>query len=250
MADLVLTTDDGVHLAARRYQAAGERRSVVVVSHGFAASKDDPAVAALVAALTGAGHEVIVYDARGHHASGGRCTLGAAEWRDVAAATAAARRVDARIVTVGASMGAIAALRHGVHDPDLGGIVTVSSPASWQMPRNLRVAAAALLTRTRLGRRVAARRLGVRIHPVWSNPPPPVDAARRLRVPLAVVHGAADRMISPRAAEELAAGAGAATRLDIVGGMGHAFDPIGIPAILTAIDWILGLGRVPSPAHA
>jgi pimeloyl-ACP methyl ester carboxylesterase len=249
MSSLVLTTRDDVRLAARRHRAAGTPRSAVVLVHGFTASKDHPEVVSVAEALAAAGHEVISYDARGHHGSGGLCTLGDAEWLDVEAGIAEARKHHDHIVTVGASMGGIAVLRHGVKDPDLAGVVTVSSPALWRLPKNARAALSVVLTQTRGGRRFAARKLGVRIHPAWSDPPPPVALAERLAVPLAVIHGDADRMIPPMAAHQLARRATGAALLDIVPGMRHAFDPLSIPSILQAVEWTLGLGGA-RPAHA
>lgn len=234
-----LTTADGVVLAARRYPASGRRRSAVVLVHGFTGSKDQSEVVAVAEALASAGHEVISYDARGHHDSGGTCTLGDTEWLDVAAATDLARELDQRVVTVGASMGGVAVLRHATHDRSLAGAVTVSSPATWHLPRNLRALFSTFLTRTRPGRLFAERRLGVRIDSVWSNPPPPVDVAGRVRIPLAVIHGEADQMIPPEAAATLAGASAGTTRLDVVPGMGHAFDPLGIVTILDAVDWAL-----------
>ena len=64
------------------------------------------------------------------------------------------------VVIVGASMGAIAALRYAagpVVDPGLVGVVAVSSPAGWRLPRNARSVLAAGLTRTRLGRLLPER---------------------------------------------------------------------------------------------
>jgi pimeloyl-ACP methyl ester carboxylesterase len=249
MNDLLLTTDDGVTLTAHHHPAAGRGRAAVVLVHGFTASKDHPEVVAVAEALAAAGHHVISYDARGHHRSGGLCTLGDAEWLDVQAAIGAARGIHDRIITVGASMGGIAVLRHGVTDPEVAGVVTVSAPAEWRLPKNARALLAMLLTRTRLGRRFAARKLGVRIHPTWSDPAPPVTLAERLRVPLAVIHGDADQMIPQVAATRLAARATGASRIEIVRGMRHAFDPRSIPAILGAVDWMLSLGN-PHPAHA
>ena len=77
--------------------------------------------------------------------------------------------VDAAAL-VGASMGAIAVLRYAVTDADLAGVVSVSSPAAWRVPRTARSLLAAGLTRTAPGRWVAARRLKLRISPRWSNP--------------------------------------------------------------------------------
>jgi len=244
-----ITTADGVVLTARHHPASGRRRSAVVLVPGFTASKDDPEVVAVAEALSSTGHDVISYDARGHHTSGGLCTLGYSEWLDVAAATQAARDRDERVVTVGASLGGVAVLRHATHDRDLTGVVAVSSPARWRLPRNIRGFFSTFLTRTRLGRALAERKLGVKIDPVWADPPPPADLTGRIRVPLAVIHGDADQMIPPTAATQLVDGSCGAARLDIVPGMGHAFDPLGIPAILDAVDWTLRQPAHESPAR-
>src|SRR5690606_6135123 len=99
---------------------------------------------------------------------GGLCTLGDAERHDVAAAAAAARTLAPQVVVVGASLGAIAALRHAVDDAGLAGVVTVSAPARWRL-RTPRAALAALLTRTGAGRRA--------LRP--SPPPAPGAASHR-----------------------------------------------------------------------
>jgi alpha-beta hydrolase superfamily lysophospholipase len=244
-----LNTLDGVSLAAHRHRPARTPRSSVVLAHGFTASKDHPEVRSVAAALSVAGHEVIVYDSRGHGTSGGLCTLGDAEWMDVAAAVAAARTDSDRVVTVGASMGAIAVLRHGAEDAELTGVVSVSAPARWTLPANVHTAFATTLTRTRLGRRFADRRLGVRIHPVWSDARPPVSLVESIKAPLALIHGDADRMIPAVAARELAGAATGRSSLDIVAGMQHAFHPMSIPAIVQAVDWVLGLDGAVA-AHA
>ncbi len=239
VSSFTLTTADGVVLTARRHRASGRRRSAVVLVHGFTASKDHPEVVAVAEALAAAGHDVVTYDTRGHQTSGGTCTLGDTEWLDVAAAVDLARDLDPRVVTVGASLGGIAVLRHATHDPHLSGVVAVSAPAVWRLPRNLRAVFSTFLTRTRVGRAIARRHLGVRIDPVWAAPPPPVELTGRIRAPLAIIHGDADQMIPPAAAAQLVEGFGGEARLDIVAGMGHAFDPAGIPAILGAVDWTL-----------
>jgi len=249
VSPFTITTADGVVLTARRHPAVGRRRSVVVLVHGFTASKDHPDVLAVAEALASAGHDVVSYDARGHHTSGGLCTLGHSEWLDVAAAADVARDLDDRVVTVGASLGGVAVLRHATHDRDLTGVVAVSSPARWRLPRNVRSMFSAFLTRTRVGRAFAERRLGVKIDPVWADPPPPVDLTGRIRVPLAVIHGDADQVIPPTAAAQLVDRAGGSARLEIVPGMGHAFDPLGIPVILDAVDWALRRPAAESPAR-
>lgn len=235
-----LLTGDGVRLAARCWDPSPSPATTVVLVHGFTASKDHPEVVAVAEALATAGFGVIAYDARGHHDSDGLCTLGDAESLDVAAAVAAARARSDRVVTVGASMGGIAVVRHAGGDPDLAGVVTVSAPARWRLQRNIRSVFAAGLTRTRVGRALASRHLGVRIAPAWTAAAPPEEVASAIRAPLAVVHGADDRMVPATEAGRLAGAAGGPVRLDIVEGMGHAFHPMSIPAILGSVGWALG----------
>ncbi len=246
-----LTTSDGVRLRARRWAPNAPTSTTVVLVHGFSASKDHPDVVAVAEALAHAGFGVISYDARGHNESDGLCTLGDAERFDVAAAVQSAREDSDRVVTVGASMGAIAVIRHAGVDPALDGTVTVSAPARWKLPLNVKGLLATAMSRTRLGRYLTARHLGVRVHPEWSDPPSPLMVTAGISSPLAVIHGQADRMIPSSEAHLLAAGAAGPTRLDIVDGMGHAFDPRGIPAIVAGVQWVLQQRRDnPHPATA
>lgn len=234
-----LRTSDDVTLLARHWPAVADARAAAVLVHGFSASKDDPAVVAVAEGLAAAGLDVVGYDARGHGGSGGLCTLGDDERHDVAAAVEAARERSPRVVLVGASMGAIAVLRHAAHDPAITGVVTVSSPARWRVPRTAGTILAAAVTQTRPGRWLAARHLNVRLARRWSRPAPPVDLARGLEAPLAIIHGRADRFIPASEAEVLARAAGGPCHLALIPGMGHAYDPTGLPAILDAVEWIL-----------
>ncbi|HET6949637.1 MAG TPA: alpha/beta fold hydrolase [Acidimicrobiales bacterium] len=240
---LTLHTADGLALAADAWLAPGPPDAAVVLVHGFTAHRRDPSVVAMAHELRAAGHAVIVYDMRGHGESEGLCTLGDREALDVAAAAAAARDLAPRVVLVGASLGAVAVLRHAVADPDLAGVVTVSSPAQWRL-RTPRTVLAAGLTRTGVGRRLA-RRLGVRLDRTWRWSEPPDRLAARLGAPLAVVHGTADRfMPADEAALLHAAGGGAGghggrRRLDLVPDMGHAFCTRGHEAVAAAVDWCL-----------
>jgi alpha-beta hydrolase superfamily lysophospholipase len=238
---MTLVTSDGVDLAGRSWLLADGARAIVVLVHGFSASKDDRSVVALAQQLLERGLDVVSYDGRGHGASGGTCTLGDLEHLDVAAAVAWARQRSPRVVLVGASMGGVAVLRHaaGAAGAGVAGVVAVSSPAEWRMPLRVRALLTGGLTRTTPGRWVSARRLGVRVHPVWTSPEPPRQLAARVTSPLAIVHGHRDRLIPPRAALDLYAGGGGSRRLLLVPGMGHAFDRAGYGAICDAVDWVL-----------
>ncbi len=235
-----LVTADDVRLSARRWSPQGRSRATVVLVHGFAASSTEEKVVAVAEHLTARGITVVGYDARGHGTSGGEATLGDLERLDVAAAVDS---VDAEpVVLVGASVGAIAALRYAAGAPGrVTGVVTVSCPARWRLPRNSRGLASALMTHTPPGRWAARRYVGVRIARPAPRPAPPVDLVGAVGVPLTIVHGNADPFIPVADARVLAAAARDPSRLEVVDEMGHAFEAPSIEPIRRAIDEILDL---------
>jgi pimeloyl-ACP methyl ester carboxylesterase len=236
---LELVTDDGVRLYGRRWDGPGCNGTTVVLVHGFGASSSDTKVVALAETLTEHGYVVVSVDSRGHGASEGAVTFGDAERLDVGAAVTASG--PGPVVVVGASMGAIGALRHAATSDtgDVVGVVTVSCPARWTLPRNARGVLSAALTHTPPGRWAARRYLGVRIAEPGPRPAPPVDLVREVGVPLALIHGRADPFIPVDDAELLASAARAGTRLDLIEGMGHAFTPESIAPVVTAVEWVL-----------
>jgi pimeloyl-ACP methyl ester carboxylesterase len=236
-------TVDGVTLSVSAVTAPGDARDVaVVVAHGFGATKNEARVDGVARALRDAGFSTVTYDARGHGESGGVSTLGVFERHDVAAAADVARELAPRVVLVGASMGAIAVLGHATGRDDVAGIVTVSCPATWTLPRNARGVLAAAMTQTRLGRSVARRRMAVRIASGTDRGDPPVVLTRSVRAPVAVVHGAVDPFIGVDAATRLAQDAGGPARVTIVPGLAHAFEPVDVagPQVVDAVEWVLG----------
>lgn len=210
----------------------------MVLVHGFGATKDSRTVSRVADAMTLDGHEVISYTARGHGESEGLCTLGDSEHRDVEAAVRLARADADRVVSVGASLGAIAVLRHASQEaPD--GVVSVSSPAEWQLPRTLQSVGAAALTQTRPGRWVARRALGVRLAERWTDAMAPVELVARIDVPLAIIHGQDDAFIKHHEAHKLYAASSDPRRIDVVDGMGHAYAIESAPVIRECVQWAL-----------
>jgi alpha-beta hydrolase superfamily lysophospholipase len=241
-------TADHVELHARHWHHTRTPRATVVIAHGFTASTESAELVILAEALHEHGLDITTYDARGHGRSGGMSTLGDLEQHDVAAAVAHARARSPKVVLVGASMGAIAVLRYAASDDTIAGLVTVSCPAQWRLPRNARAVFAALLTRTSPGRRVAAKYLGVSIAPRWTNPEPPVSLARRVRVPFAIVHGDRDSFIPASAARELYDAAPEPKHLEVVPTLTHAFQPAAVEPVVDAVEWTLHQSR-PATLH-
>jgi pimeloyl-ACP methyl ester carboxylesterase len=236
-----LTTADGVRLAAM-VQRARQPRVGVVIAHGFSASSAHRGVRELADALVDAHHDVVSYDARGHGSSGGWCTLGAQERFDVAAAR---RALDPSmpVILVGVSMGAIAVLRHaaapGPGDlPDPLGVVTLSAPARWQLPRTLRGLVSAGVTSTALGRAFAARNMGVRIARRRPRGDAPVDLIARITAATAIVHAEDDPFLPSSNARMLFAAAPEPRQLDLVAGRWHALDPAAVPVVVRAVRWV------------
>lgn len=245
VTDLILTTADGIELAAEVWRAAEPAGTAVVLVHGFASSLKDPAFRVFGAALAAVGHHVVAYDGRGHGRSTGTCTLGDLEQHDVDAAVKLARTVADRVVLVGASMGAIAVLRYAAEHDDRGlaGVVTISGPSAWRVPSNPRTMLAAMLTQARVGRWAAQRFLDVRIDASWSDATPPNELAPAVRAPLAVVHGRRDRFIPLSNSHELYLAAREPVRLFVADGMSHGFDPAGLDVVIDAVGWALRRSR-------
>ena len=80
-----LVTTDGIVLHRREWPALSPR-AVVVLVHGSAGSTVDAAVVRPKnGGVTSGGSQVVSYDSRGHGRSGGVCTMGYRETRDMAA---------------------------------------------------------------------------------------------------------------------------------------------------------------------
>lgn len=235
--DITLQTADGTRLAGDIYQPAGTPRGAVVVAHGFSAHRRLDVVIEQARALVDAGFTVLTYDGRGHGTSDGECTLGRLEVHDVGAAVAHLRDGFDRIVTVGASMGALAVLSHATADRRLAGIVLVSIASSWRSVLTARGFAAAMFTRTPAGRAYMRRVTGTRVSPRWESSGVPTTQVKSVGMPVAIVHGRQDAMIRSLAAEEVYEAAADPRRIELVDGMGHAFCSGAVDAVTRSVEW-------------
>jgi len=245
--DVTFRTDDGARLVGDVYQPDAASRGGVVLAHGFSATRRLEAVVQHAQALTDAGFTVLAYDGRGHGTSEGQCTLGHLEVHDVAAAVALLREQVPRVATVGASMGAFAVLSHAVGDAQLAGVVLISIATTWRSVMTARGAATAWLTRTRVGRAYTQRLTGTRIAPDWQRGEMPTAQVGQLRIPVAIVHGRRDGMIRSTAAKEVYRAASEPRRLELVDGMGHAFQKEGVEAVTRSVEWVFDDAMHPSP---
>ena len=200
----VLRAADGVRIEAAYLPGPGPGAPVIVVAHGFTGALERPAVrrAAAVFARDAA---VVTFSFRGHGGSNGLSTVGDREALDVhAVVTHARKRGYLRVVTVGASMGAISVLREAARFRDVDGVVSISAPGRWAA-QGASARLAALLVSTRGGRALARRAFRTYVFPEWTWSPPPVEMIEALTAPVLIVHGTEDRFI-PRAQAQLLLG--------------------------------------------
>ena len=196
---------------------------------------------------------VLSLDLRGHGASGGACTLGDREAEDVTAALRWLRGTGHdHVVTIGASMGATAALHATALGAPTDAVVSVSGPAWFRDPPDT----AALQRLHTIWTRPAARAgmrvaFGVRVAgpAAWRPPPHPADLAVRA-VPLLVVHGADDAYFPPADADALHAAAPSGSALwQEPHGFGHAEDGFSaafVDRLTTAVLAVAEDGRFPA----
>jgi fermentation-respiration switch protein FrsA (DUF1100 family) len=76
---------------------------------------------------------------------------------------------------------------------------------------------------------------------------PPVALVPLVRAPYAVVHGTEDRLIAVRDAVDLYDAATSPSRIDIVAGMGHAFEPLAVDTVRRSVNWVLERHRATAP---
>jgi pimeloyl-ACP methyl ester carboxylesterase len=220
-----VTTSDGVRLDCALLRGGTDRDTAVVVANGFTGTWRNPATRAIAAALLPVG-DVLTFDFRGHHGSGGLCTVGDAEVHDVEAAVAHLRgRGYTRIATVGFSLGAAVVIRHAGMFGGVAAVAAVSGPSRWYYRGTRRMRLLHFGIEQRIGRWFlrTARKVRV-VDRQWDPvPPDPTEMAARVApAPLLVVHGDADPYLPLDHPRRLHEAARDPKELWIVPGMGHA----------------------------
>lgn len=244
---------DGTPLEASYLPGPSGAGGAVLLLHGFGAHRRKPAYAALADGLSGV-VPVLSLDLRGHGGSGGACTFGDREEADVGAGVGWLRGLGhSRVVLVGLSMGATAAIHAVWRGLPVTALVAISAPAQFRDPAPVgplqrleslwHSDTQRLLLRVGLGVHLAAPG-------AWRSPPDPEIMVRSIHQPLLLVHGEDDVYFPISDSLRLAAShAGPSTVWRQAPGFGHAED--GVTADFTtalggAIREVLTSGRFPA----
>jgi pimeloyl-ACP methyl ester carboxylesterase len=210
--ETVRFTGDGVDLEGWRVPALGPRRGTVVYLHGVA---DNRGSALGAVRLTRRGFDLVAYDSRGHGGSGGdACTYGFYERRDLR------KVIDTlpaeAVVLMGTSLGGAIALQAAAEDSRIRAVVALESFSDLATVAAER--APAVMTRGAIRRALAiAERIG-RFQVAEVSP---ADAARRLTIPVLLVHGESDRETPPSHSERIFEALAGPKRLLLVPAAGH-----------------------------
>ena len=197
---ITIQTSDGVVLAAMLLPRG--QPDLLVICHGFAASKHYMGIVWLAEALVGE-WDVLTFDWRGYGESGGRASLGGDEAHDLIAVLRYARERGYRHVgLIAESMGGLIALhtigtamQQGLPYPDFPypeRMATLAAPADFALttgPRPLLVAHLAPQTWAHPVTRLMGFKMG------RPNIARPLDVVSAIRIPLLVLHGDADTTV-------------------------------------------------------
>ncbi len=195
------------------FHAVGPRRGTVIVLHGRNQNRYN--VLPVAARFVPRGYDVLAYDLRAHGDSSGKySTFGYFEKRDLSRAIDYLGSVE--VVVVGVSLGAAVALQAAAEDQRIVGVVAVSSfttieqivrdQVPWFIPTPL----------VRGTLHNAETRIGFRVEDVNT-----VEAARRIKAPVLLLHGANDDFTAPEHSRKIYAALSGPRELVIIEGAGH-----------------------------
>lgn len=203
----------GVTLRGWSCGADGARRGTIVYLHGIADNRGSGV--GTIRRFTAQGFDVVAYDSRGHGLSEGEiCTYGHFEKADLGRVMDTL--VEGPVILIGTSLGAAVALQAAALDARVSGVI--AAEAFSDLETVARDRAPVFLT-DRIIRKafvIAEERGSFRIRDVS-----PVEAARHIRVPVLLVHGAADTETAPAHSVRVFDALAGPKRLILVEGAGH-----------------------------
>jgi uncharacterized protein len=175
---------EGVELRGWLFPAQGDRRGTAIFLHGRNQNRRAGVIAARE--LVPLGWDVLVYDSRGHGASGGKyATFGFYERCDVSHAIDFLGAPD--VLLIGHSLGAAVAIQTAAEDPRVAAVVAASAFSSLESVVRDRLPWFVPESHIRSTFRAVERKGQMRVRDVDT-----VAAARRITVPVLLVHGALD----------------------------------------------------------
>jgi pimeloyl-ACP methyl ester carboxylesterase len=204
---------EGVSLKGWRCRASTTRRGTVVYLHGVADNRTS--AAGIVERFGGRGFDVVAYDSRAHGESEGEaCTYGFFEKQDLH------RVLDTigpgPIVLVGTSLGAAVALQEAARDPRVTAVVAAETFSDLRTVATER--APWFFTSGIIAR---AFRLAEQQGRFQVDDVSPVVAAGEIRIPVLLVHGAADTDTPPSHSQRVLAALAGPKQLILVAGARH-----------------------------
>lgn len=204
---------DGIDLAAWTGKAEGQRRGTLVYLHGISDSRRGSA--GVLTRFRKRGFDVIAFDSRAHGASGGKfCSYGVREKEDLRKVIDTA--APGPVVLIGSSLGGAVALQEAAIDPRVVAVVAAEAFSDLRTVATVRSPSILPANRIEAAFRVAEKTAGFRISDADT-----VRAAASPRIPVLVIHGAADRDTPPDHARRIHDALQGPKRLILVPGATH-----------------------------
>jgi alpha-beta hydrolase superfamily lysophospholipase len=204
---------EGITLKGWRCHAATPKRGTIIYLHGVGDNRVSSA--GVIQRFVNRGFDVVAYDSRAHGESGGEsCTYGYFEKSDLH------RVIDTlsndRVILIGSSMGAAVALQEMADDPRVVGAVAAESFSDLRTVATERAPFFLTDSTIRKAFNLAEQQAGFSIDAVNV-----VEAARRIAVPVLLIHGDMDRDTPPEHSQRIFSVLHSPKRLILVPGAKH-----------------------------
>lgn len=213
----IVTTSDEVAISVDCYRNGAQERALVICP-GFFASKETATFRRMAQALATT-RDVVTMDFRGHGRSSGSYTFSAKEGADLEAVLQWVQPRYAKIDIMGFSLGAaIAITTIARQSQGIDRVIAVSGPSSFEEIEFKFWTPEAM----RIGILEFESGAGCRPGSVFLKKERPVEAIGSLRLPILLIHGTNDVIISHHHSHRLYAAAQEPKRLTILEGGSHA----------------------------
>lgn len=230
---IAFRSDEGLLLKGWLFRSPAPHRGLIVYLHGIADNRDSGI--GVAQRFVPKGYDVLAYDSRAHGESeGAYCTYGFHEKRDVSRALDAVGADGA--ILFGSSLGAAVALQAAAAEPRVRGVIAQSPFSDLESIVRDRKPWIATGSEVEQALALAEQRGGFR-----RGEASPQAAARLVRVPVLLIHGANDRETRPAHSQRIYGALAGPRRLLLVPGAGHN-DVLGREEVWKEIEeWVARL---------